>query len=65
MRPGDAVIVTDMDGSRFRFVAAEIHTLSPDQVREMTESEWDLTLFTCTADGSLRFAVCCISENES
>ena len=65
MRPGDAVIVTDMDGSRFRFVAAEIHTLSPDQVREMTESEWDLTLFTCTADGSLRFAVCCISESES
>ena len=64
MRPGESVIVTDMDGNRFRFIAEEIHTLSPDQVREMTESEWDLTLFTCTAGGSLRFAVCCISENE-
>ena len=64
MRPGDAVIVTDMDGSRFRFIAAEIHTLSPDQVQEMTESEWDLTLFTCTADGSARFAVCCTAEDE-
>ena len=64
VRPGDTVIVTDMDGSRFRFTAAEIHTLSPDQVLEVTESEWDLTLFTCTPDGTLRFAVCCTIEND-
>ena len=56
---GDRVYVTDMDGSRFAFEVAELHTLAPEQVEEMTDSEWDLTLFTCTVGGATRLAVCC------
>ena len=56
---GDRVYVTDMDGNRFSFQVAELHTLSPEQVEEMTDSEWDLTLFTCTPGGAARLAVCC------
>ena len=61
---GDRVFVTDMDGNRFVFEVAEFHTLAPEQVEEMTGSEWDLTLFTCTVGGATRLAVCCTRIEE-
>ncbi len=56
---GDRVTVTDMDGNRFCFRVAEVHNISPDKAEEVTDSEWDLTLFTCTPGGQTRFCVCC------
>lgn len=56
---GDEVTVTDLDGNRFRYRVSEVHQLAPEQVEEMTDSEWDLTLFTCTVGGAARLAVCC------
>ncbi|MBQ5950696.1 MAG: sortase [Lachnospiraceae bacterium] len=56
---GDAVSLTDMDGNVFRYRVGEITVLQPTDVEEMTESGWDLTLFTCTLRGQARLTVRC------
>lgn len=56
---GDAVTFTDADGNIFHYQAADIEILPPDAVEEMTETEWDLTLFTCTLGGASRVTVRC------
>lgn len=56
---GDEVILTDMDGNVFRYRVAEITTLQPMAVQEMTDSGWPLTLFTCTVGGRTRVTVRC------
>lgn len=57
---GDAVVLSDMDGNVFRYEVAEILTLEATAVQAMRESEYDLTLFTCTSDGFARVAVRCL-----
>lgn len=56
---GDEIILTDMDGNMFRYLVGEIMTLGPAAVEEMTDSGWDLTLFTCTVGGATRVTVRC------
>lgn len=56
---GDEVTFTDTDGNLFRYRVAELETLPASAVEEMTESAWDLTLFTCTFGGRSRLAVRC------
>ena len=48
-----------MDGNVFSYKVGEIITLQPEAVEEMTESDWDLTLFTCTIGGATRVTVRC------
>lgn len=59
---GDSVFFTDMDGVTTAYEVACIEILQADQVSEMAESEWDLTLFTCTYSGSERVTVRCMRE---
>ena len=59
LRLGDAVTFTDLDGNVFRYEVAEIETLQPTAVKEMTSGDWDLTLFTCTVGGAARVTVRC------
>lgn len=59
---GDSVIFTDMDGNVFEYKVIEIEQLSPTDVDEMKNSEWDLTLFTCTMSGSNRVTIRCVLE---
>ena len=56
---GDELALTDMDGNVFRYRVAEMTTLQPMAVTEMTDSGWDLTLFTCTVGGRTRVTVRC------
>lgn len=56
---GDEVRFTDMDGNVFTYQVADIETLPPTAVEEMTDSGWDLSLFTCTIGGSTRVTVRC------
>ena len=56
---GDEVIFTDMDGNVFRYEVAELETLSPFAIEEMTSGDWALTLFTCTVGGQSRVTVRC------
>ncbi|MDO4623368.1 MAG: sortase [Eubacteriales bacterium] len=64
---GDEIIFTDMDDQRYEFVVADRQTLRPIQVEEMTKDsdDWDLTLFTCTTDGSARYTVRCIRKQRA
>lgn len=56
---GDIVTFTDMDGNEFIYRVAELETLMPSAVEEMTAGIWDLTLFTCTVGGKTRVTVRC------
>ncbi len=60
LSPGDEVTFTDVDGNVFRYEVAELETLSPFSIEEMTDSDWDLTLFTCTVGGQSRVTLRCM-----
>lgn len=59
IQSGEAVYFTDMDGNTIEYYVAGIEILQPEQVEEMVESEWDLTLYTCTYSGSERVTLRC------
>ena len=59
LSPGDAVYFTDMDGETTAYEVAEVDTLNPAAVEEMTDSGYALTLFTCTYGGQSRVTVRC------
>ena len=61
---GDEVRFTDGDGNVFAFHVSALDQINPTQVDEMTESEWDLTLFTCTLGGQQRTTVRCTRVSE-
>jgi len=56
---GDEVRFTDTDGNEFLYTVEEIEVLQPTDVEQMTESDWDLTLFTCTVGAQSRVTVRC------
>ena len=62
---GDEVTFTDMDGNVFRYEVAELETLSPFAIEEMTGGDWALTLFTCTVGGQSRVTVRCELKEEA
>lgn len=54
---GDPAQFIDADGNIFQYVVAKHETLGRRDVKEMTDSEYDLTLFTCTYGGRSRITV--------
>lgn len=56
---GDEVTFTDVEGNLFRYTVGSVETLQPEAVEQMTVSDWDLTLFTCTIGGATRVTVRC------
>ena len=56
---GAAVRFTDTDGNVFNYRVEMKETLNPQDVEYMTDSGWDLSLFTCTPGGSYRATVRC------
>lgn len=56
---GDEVTFTDVEGNLFRYTVGSVETLLPEAIEEMTKSDWDLTLFTCTIGGATRVTVRC------
>ena len=56
---GAQVYVIDMDGNVFEYEVKSIEVLQPTAVGEMKNSDWDLTLFTCTIGGQARVTVRC------
>lgn len=56
---GDLVIITDCDGNIFTYKVGEIEILEKYDSNKMKESDWDLTLFTCTYGGASRVTVRC------
>ncbi len=56
---GDEVYFTEVDGSVTRYLVADKETLMPGDADILRESEYDLTLFTCTVGGRRRVTVRC------
>ena len=59
----DEIIFTDMDGNVFNYEVVGLEVLQPTQVEEMTESGFDLSLYTCTYGGKTRLALRCLRTN--
>lgn len=67
---GDRVTFRDNEGNVFCYEVIEKDKLGPTEVEEMVDAEYNLTLFTCTAEGTERLTVRCnkvaeISEEEN
>lgn len=60
---GSEVLFTDMDGNTWHYQVVFKEVLNPEDVKEMTAGEYDLTLFTCTTNGTHRFTVRCNKTN--
>lgn len=56
---GQEVLFTDMRGNRFRYQVASVETLEPTAVKEMVNSDYELSLFTCNFSGAARVVVRC------
>lgn len=61
---GDEITFTDVDGNVFLYEVLELETLMPTAIEEMTDGDWDLTLFTCTIGGKSRVTVRCVLVEE-
>ena len=59
LEEGSRVVFTDMDGNVFKYDVVLKETLPPTAVEEMTAGDFDLSLFTCTMDGSARVTIRC------
>ena len=56
----DEVIIMDAERNTFVYSVAERETLQPDQLAELQDGDWDLTLFTCTLGGKTRIVIRCV-----
>lgn len=56
---GSRITFTDMDGNAFEYQVVAVEVLNSYEVENVTNSEWDLTLFTCTLGGESRVVVRC------
>ena len=56
---GATVIFTDIDGNVFTYKVALVEMLLPTDIETLENSNWDLTLFTCSISGSCRVTVRC------
>ncbi|MDO5408653.1 MAG: sortase [Eubacteriales bacterium] len=61
---GDRVTFTDMDGNRFIYEVSGTEVVDGSDAERMVAGDWDLTLFTCTYNGSARHAVRCREVEE-
>lgn len=59
---GDEIIFVDMDGVTHCYTVDDIEILEPTDVTEMVASGWNLSLYTCTYDGSQRLTVRCMEN---
>ena len=64
LQEGDIVTFTDAVGNVFTYTVAGIELLQPDEVDNMTNGQWPLTLFTCTYGGASRVTVRCKKNPE-
>ncbi|MEG1886844.1 MAG: sortase [Oscillospiraceae bacterium] len=59
LKHGDEVCFTDMNNNNFRYFVSEITTIAPYDSAAFETGDWDLSLFTCTLDGSRRVLIRC------
>lgn len=57
---GAEVLFTDARGNVFRYEVASVETLEPKAVKNMVNSDYELSLFTCNLSGMARVTVRCV-----
>ena len=62
LAPGDAVYFTDGNGDIHAYTVALTETLDTEEVDAMIDTDYPLTLFTCTYGGARRVTVRCEAE---
>jgi len=60
LAPGELVILTDAEGNENHYSVAEIIIAQPADTNQVVNSDYDLTLFTCTYSGQARVVVRCL-----
>ncbi len=60
----DIVEFLDIDGNVFSYRVVDVEILDAGAVEAMTNSHWDMTLFTCTLSGSQRITIRCEREKQ-
>ena len=61
LKEGDDIIFTDVNGTVYSYEVVLLETLQKDATKEMIESGFDLSLYTCTPGGGSRVTVHCKS----
>lgn len=59
LSPGDGIMFTDVQGNVFHYTVAFGEVLQPTDIEDLTSGDFELTLFTCTIGGKLRYTVRC------
>ena len=63
---GDTITFTDMNGTVYVYEVGAVETLAANAVKEMNESDWEMSLYTCTFSGNERITVRCrLIEDEA
>ena len=62
---GDEILFTDAAGIVRRYLVGELEIVEPTAVDYMIRSDWDLSLYTCTYDGSRRLTVRCVEQQDA
>lgn len=58
----DELYFTDAENRVYHYTVAAVDILQPDQIEEMIDSDFDLTLYTCTYGGKERLTVRCLRK---
>lgn len=59
LKSGDIIKIIDLNKNEYTYKVELIETLASSSIKEMIESEFDLTIYTCTKDGLKRVTVRC------
>ena len=59
LKTGDLVYFNALNGKIYQYEVDTLEVLEPTEIEAMTDSQWDLSLYTCTYEGKLRFTVRC------
>ena len=59
LKKGDEIIFIDVNNNKYTYKVELVEELESTDIKEMIESDFDLTLYTCTKDGLRRVTVRC------
>ena len=59
LQHGDKITFIDVKNKKYNYTVEEIEELAATDIKKMLESEFDLTIYTCTKDGFKRVTVRC------
>jgi sortase A len=65
LKKGESVVFTDVEGNEFHYLVEKVEQLEPYEVDRMINSEYALTLFTCTLGGKHRVTLRCVKAEDN